>query len=62
MLLSFFILKYFLCELLYLVIGMNFQNALQLWGSGGAAEVLNIPPSTFKSKMKKLDIKKDNNE
>ena len=31
----------------------------RIWGSGGAAEVLNIPPSTLKSKMKKLGIQKD---
>jgi DNA-binding NtrC family response regulator len=30
----------------------------RIWGAGGAAEVLNIPPSTLKSKMKKLGIKK----
>ncbi len=34
----------------------------RIWGSGGAAEVLNIPPSTLKSKMKKLGIRKENNE
>jgi DNA-binding NtrC family response regulator len=31
----------------------------RIWGAGGAAEVLNLPPSTLKSKMKKLGIKKD---
>lgn len=31
----------------------------KIWGTGGAAEVLNIPPSTLKSKMKKLGIGKD---
>lgn len=31
----------------------------KIWGSGGAAEMLNIPPSTLKSKMKKLGIKKE---
>ena len=31
----------------------------KIWGSGGAAEVLNVPPSTLKSKMKKLGIQKD---
>jgi len=31
----------------------------RVWGSGGAAEILNIPPSTLKSKMKKLGIKKE---
>jgi transcriptional regulator with GAF, ATPase, and Fis domain len=34
----------------------------RLWGSDGAAKVLNIPPSTLKSKMKKLGIKKPNFE
>ncbi|MEI9947161.1 MAG: sigma 54-interacting response regulator [Chitinophagaceae bacterium] len=31
----------------------------RIWGAGGAAEVLNLPPSTLKSKMKKLGIKKE---
>ncbi|HKO80068.1 MAG TPA: sigma 54-interacting response regulator, partial [Chitinophagaceae bacterium] len=31
----------------------------KIWGSGGAAEVLNIPPTTLKSKMKKLGIQKE---
>jgi DNA-binding NtrC family response regulator len=31
----------------------------RIWGPGAAAEVLNIPPSTLKSKMKKLGIKKE---
>ena len=31
----------------------------RIWGVGAAAEVLNIPPSTLKSKMKKLGIKKE---
>jgi DNA-binding NtrC family response regulator len=31
----------------------------RIWGSGGAAEILNLPPSTLKSKMKKLGIKKE---
>ena len=31
----------------------------RIWGAGAAAEVLNIPPSTLKSKMKKLGIKKE---
>ena len=30
----------------------------KIWGAGGAAEVLNVPPSTLKSKMKKLGIQK----
>jgi DNA-binding NtrC family response regulator len=31
----------------------------KIWGSGGASEVLNLPPSTLKSKMKKLGIRKE---
>jgi DNA-binding NtrC family response regulator len=31
----------------------------RIWGEGGAAEVLNIPPTTLKSKMKKLGIHKE---
>ncbi|RYG47647.1 MAG: DNA-binding response regulator, partial [Chitinophagaceae bacterium] len=31
----------------------------KIWGSGAAAEVLNIHPSTLKSRMKKLGIKKE---
>lgn len=34
----------------------------RIWGEGGAAEVLNIPPTTLKSKMKKLGIHKENVE
>lgn len=34
----------------------------RIWGAGGAAEVLKIPPSTLKSKMKKLGISKQSNE
>jgi DNA-binding NtrC family response regulator len=34
----------------------------RIWGAGGAAEVLNIPPTTLKSKMKKLGIPKENIE
>jgi DNA-binding NtrC family response regulator len=30
----------------------------KIWGTGGAAEILNVPPSTLKSKMKKLGIEK----
>ena len=30
----------------------------KIWGPAGAAEILNLPPSTLKSKMKKLGIKK----
>jgi DNA-binding NtrC family response regulator len=32
----------------------------KIWGSGGAAELLKIPPSTLKSKMNKLGIRKEN--
>jgi transcriptional regulator with GAF, ATPase, and Fis domain len=31
----------------------------KIWGAGGAAEILNIPPSTLKSRMKKLGIKRE---
>jgi DNA-binding NtrC family response regulator len=31
----------------------------KIWGTGGAAELLNVPPSTLKSKMKKLGIRKE---
>jgi formate hydrogenlyase transcriptional activator len=31
----------------------------RIWGVGGAAEVLNLPPTTLTSKMKKLKIAKD---
>ena len=31
----------------------------RIWGTGGAAEILNIPPTTLKSKMKKLSIQKE---
>jgi len=31
----------------------------KVWGAGGAAELLGIPPSTLNSKMKKLGIKRD---
>lgn len=31
----------------------------KIWGSGGAAEILAIPPSTLKSKMKRLGITKE---
>jgi len=34
----------------------------RIWGAGGAAEVLNVPPSTLKSKMKKLGIRKEDSE
>ncbi len=30
----------------------------KIWGDGGAAQLLDLPPSTLKSKMKKLDIEK----
>jgi transcriptional regulator with GAF, ATPase, and Fis domain len=32
----------------------------KIWGPGGAAEILKVPPSTLQSKMKKLDILKEN--
>ncbi|MDX1941558.1 MAG: sigma-54 dependent transcriptional regulator [Saprospiraceae bacterium] len=31
----------------------------RIWGSGGAAELLGVPPTTLNSKMKKLGIKKE---
>jgi len=31
----------------------------RIWGPGAAAEILNIPPSTLQSKMKKLGIRKE---
>jgi len=31
----------------------------KIWGPGGAADALNVPPSTLKSKMKKLGIRKE---
>lgn len=34
----------------------------KIWGAGGAAELLNVPPSTLKSKMKRLGIRKENVE
>lgn len=34
----------------------------RIWGAGAAAEILNINPSTLKSKMKKLGIKKEYNK
>jgi transcriptional regulator with GAF, ATPase, and Fis domain len=34
----------------------------KIWGNGGAAELLQIPPTTLASKMKKLGIKKDFND
>jgi DNA-binding NtrC family response regulator len=34
----------------------------KIWGAGGAAEILNVPPSTLKSKMKKLGIQKEASE
>ncbi len=33
----------------------------KIWGNGGAADLLKIPPTTLASKMKKLGIKKDFN-
>lgn len=34
----------------------------KIWGPGGAADVLNLPPSTLKSKMKKLGIQKQSED
>jgi DNA-binding NtrC family response regulator len=34
----------------------------KIWGSGGAAELLKVPPTTLKSKMKKLGIRKGSQE
>jgi len=34
----------------------------KIWGTGGAADLLKIPPTTLASKMKKLGIKKDFND
>ncbi len=31
----------------------------KIWGAGGAAELLNLPPSTLNSKIKKLGIRRD---
>ena len=31
----------------------------KVWGAGGAAEILNLPPTTLKSRMKKLGIRKE---
>jgi DNA-binding NtrC family response regulator len=31
----------------------------RIWGAGGAAEILNIPPTTLRSKMKKLGIERE---
>jgi len=31
----------------------------RVWGIGGAAEVLSLPPTTLKSKMKKLGIQRE---
>lgn len=33
----------------------------RIWGAGGAAELLGVPPTTLNSKMKKLNIKRDFN-
>ena len=32
----------------------------RIWGKGGAADLLNVPPTTLTSKMKKLGIQKEN--
>jgi DNA-binding NtrC family response regulator len=34
----------------------------RIWGAGGAAEILSIPPTTLTSKMKKLGIQKESFE
>jgi DNA-binding NtrC family response regulator len=34
----------------------------RIFGTGGAAEILNVPPTTLLSKMKKLGIEKENND
>jgi DNA-binding NtrC family response regulator len=34
----------------------------KIWGPGGAAEILDVPPTTLNSKMKKLGIKKEEME
>ena len=31
----------------------------KIWGAGGAAEILNLPPTTLQSKMKRFGIKKE---
>ena len=31
----------------------------RIWGPGGAAELLNVPPTTLRSKMKKLGIDRE---
>jgi len=34
----------------------------RIWGAGGAAEILNIPPTTLRSKMKRLGVQKGNGD
>ncbi|MES1221024.1 MAG: sigma 54-interacting response regulator [Bacteroidota bacterium] len=34
----------------------------RIWGTGGAAEILNLPPTTLRSRMTKLGIDKENYE
>jgi DNA-binding NtrC family response regulator len=41
------------------IIGVLKRCSGRVWGPGGAAEILNVPPSTLKSKMKKLGIQKE---
>lgn len=41
----------------YIISILNKCNG-KIWGVGGAAEILKVPPSTLKSKMKKLGIQK----
>ncbi len=43
----------------YIIAVLKKSNG-RIWGVGGAAEILNIPPTTLKSKMKKLGIEKGN--
>ncbi|MEO8765530.1 MAG: sigma 54-interacting transcriptional regulator [Ginsengibacter sp.] len=45
----------------YIIIVLKKCNG-RIWGTGGAAEILNVPPTTLKSKMKKLGIQKENIE
>ena len=42
----------------YIIVVLKKCNG-RIWGAGGAAQVLNIPPTTLISKMKKLGIKKE---
>jgi DNA-binding NtrC family response regulator len=42
----------------YIIVVLKKCNG-RIWGAGGAAQVLNIPPTTLISRMKKLGIKKE---